>query len=746
MCLTNHRIFKTISIFFNTFLVLSASARATVLVNPPAPLEQHNMGDTFSTIYLGGSSTGTPALFSYYNSTLGYRFIQTNSNDPQDIVWLDVSTNSNIAAESGKRLVVTLSTGSSLGTEIPLTGAGIVTSNTAPPSCALGGCQGNGGYYSAIYQKGTVLRVSFSISALCAAQGSGSLCAGNAPSTLVGATLSQSIVVTFGNALETATGPVGASSTSGGTTDSSTVTLTLSDMPPVLSCPGGTISDYYFPGDRSVYINPTNYGQSTGVDGVELKSILVLANRSGVNGFTGDAIPANEVIAYLDINGGTQAVVGFENTTNGNDNKYDVRLFAQNKIGILSAQPGGSCDVVAPFQFQAQSIQGVLTESKCFIATAAYHDGRAAPVMMLRKFRDRVLAKSSWGKQFIQTYYRYSPALAEWAWDKPLVRSFALRLLAPIEFVAWAILKLSHAEEPSPQPYIDRLKSRLEKEEPKTESSDGYTDRIKKTLEAPVTSANPQPYIDQLKSRIETTESSEGYTEKERAKLPSDKERLSPIELVKQGKDRNPEPERPTITQALGFTVGVGPGIKVTNTAGGIGFDQVYGSDWQPELMVHYERQIFHSENFGSLGFGVDGGVAFANGYGKLSYAFNGSDTSQTKFTFYQFPLLLSSYYRFNLLRFLRPYVGGSVGSIFYIEGRNDAVKDNRGYDFVFASHVGASLLLDFFDRSTANDGYLSTGIQHSYLFAEFLYLNSFNQTGVVLERSGIYSGFLFEI
>jgi hypothetical protein len=319
-------------------------------------------------------------------------------------------------------------------------------------------------------------------------------------------------------------------------------------------------------------------------------------------------------------------------------------------------------------------------------------------------------------------------------------------LLAPIEFVAWAILKFAHAEESSPQPYIDRLKARLEKEDPKKEPVEGYTDRIKKTLETPVTTENPQPYIDQLKSRLEATESSEGYTEKERAKLPSEKDRLSPIELVKLGKDRNPEPERPTITQALGVTVGVGPGMKVTNTSGSIGYDEVYGSDWQPELMLHYERQIFHSENFGSLGFGLDAGVAFASGNGKLSYSFNGSNTSQTKFTFYQFPFLLSSYYRFNLLRVLRPYVGGSVGSIFYIEGRNDAVKDNRGYDFVFATHAGASLMLDFFDRSTARDGYLSAGIQHSYLFAEFLYLNSFNQSGVVLERSGIYSGFLFEI
>jgi hypothetical protein len=73
-------------------------------------------------------------------------------------------------------------------------------------------------------------------------------------------------------------------------------------------------------------------------------------------------------------------------------------------------------------------------------------------------------------------------------------------------------------------------------------------------------------------------------------------------------------------------------------------------------------------------------------------------------------------------------------------------VADKRGYDFVYSTHLGTSVLLDFFDSATARDGYLSTGIQHSYFFAEYLYLSSFNQTGVVLERSGLYAGFLFEI
>jgi hypothetical protein len=73
-------------------------------------------------------------------------------------------------------------------------------------------------------------------------------------------------------------------------------------------------------------------------------------------------------------------------------------------------------------------------------------------------------------------------------------------------------------------------------------------------------------------------------------------------------------------------------------------------------------------------------------------------------------------------------------------------VADKRGYSFAYVTHIGASLLLDFFDRSTARDSYMSLGVQHTYLFLEYLYQNSFNQTGVVLTRSGVYTGFLFEI
>lgn len=735
-----------------TFLALSSSSKATVLVNPPSPLKQYVMGDANYTIYYGGSNLAAPSSSGFYNSTEGYRFINTLSNDaadPGNLIWLDVSTNKKLTVNSGQHIVVTLSTGGS-STGIVLKGAGVVTTNIAPPTCNAPACQGTAGFFSASYNPGSVLRISFSITDLCSGA-TGSLCNLSGVTNYqnfgtAGATLTQPINVIFSVVDNySVTGAV-----SGENTDSGSFILGVTNIPPTVTCPA--LNDAYFPGDRQIYVNPSQFASSVGVgdnsmSGIDLKYLVFLAGINTQSPFTANAVPSNEIVAYVDVTKGAQAIDGFTNTTDNSNNSYTGRIYAQNSVGIVSPLHP-SCEYLT--SIRSQAIQGVLTESKCFIATAAYQDGRAAPVMMLRRFRDRILAKSALGRKFIEKYYRYSPALAAWAWDKPWVRSLALRALAPIELLAWASLKLipdASAEETSPQPYIDRLKAQMKKTEPENAGSqESYTEELKKKLGLKPAPQGESPYIDRVKSGLEPVPSAEGYTDQERAKLPPIKDQESLIERVKAGRDKLPEESRPPIKEAIGFMVGVSPGLEVVNTSGTKTFTEIYGAGWKPELTLHYERQIFHSEYAGSFGLGVDLGISIANGYGQLTFPFNGTSASQTPFTFFQVPVLASAYYRFNLLRVLRPYVGGSVGPILFSEVRSDPAPDRRSYSFVYVTHLGAALLLDFLDRATAKDSYLSLGVQHSYLFVEFLYQNSFNQTGVVFSRSGIYSGFLFEI
>jgi hypothetical protein len=78
-------------------------------------------------------------------------------------------------------------------------------------------------------------------------------------------------------------------------------------------------------------------------------------------------------------------------------------------------------------------------EDHCFIATAAFGSKFIWPVALLRHFRDQYLLTNSWGKTFVNYYYRNSPPVAAViAKSKPL-KLLVRVILAPVIAVVYMI-------------------------------------------------------------------------------------------------------------------------------------------------------------------------------------------------------------------------------------------------------------------------------------------------------------------
>ena len=197
--------------------LFSVTAHAqTVLVNAPPPFPQSAMGDTnFQILYLG-NSTGVPTSGSVPE---GFRFINTTpvtNTSPENLIYLDVSTIQNFTLKPGYVIAVTLTT-QGAGTEIKLSGAGIASGTSAPPSCSVSGnCFPINSNAAAYYSVGSVLRLAFSLDHLCVG-GTSSLC--SLLSTMNDAIYSLPLKVTFGvvqitaSAADVTNSPVNANNT-----------------------------------------------------------------------------------------------------------------------------------------------------------------------------------------------------------------------------------------------------------------------------------------------------------------------------------------------------------------------------------------------------------------------------------------------------------------------------------------------------------------------------------------------------
>lgn len=88
-----------------------------------------------------------------------------------------------------------------------------------------------------------------------------------------------------------------------------------------------------------------------------------------------------------------------------------------------------------------------ISKSGCFIATATMGDFNHPDVLCLRQLRDDYLLKRDWGQWFVQTYYCYSPPIAEYistrGTTRTIIRILLIKPLASLVRGFWTLFRHS---------------------------------------------------------------------------------------------------------------------------------------------------------------------------------------------------------------------------------------------------------------------------------------------------------------
>ncbi len=221
------------------------------------------------------------------------------------------------------------------------------------------------------------------------------------------------------------------------------IKINVQTAAPTMSC--STLESFYFPGDGKIFVTlGSNFSTAIGAEGAPIDRIMVFGSLGNtVAGVcTGGAFStctnyetAFDIVGRLDTLSAASEVNGFVNTTTGADNTYNLYFSPRDKAGIF--QNSNACNLAG---VQTSKVQGFLAENACFLATATFQVQDNPQLSLLRNFRDRFLENFSLGRRFVQFYYSWSPAAAQWLIDHPTFRYPVLLLLTPLQVVAWLVL------------------------------------------------------------------------------------------------------------------------------------------------------------------------------------------------------------------------------------------------------------------------------------------------------------------
>lgn len=462
--LFNTRLVKLQKTFISTLflsvlaiITQSSQVHATVTVVPACTTTNCNYATSEGSIRYAGTTTGT-LLAGAIDSADGFKIfnfskgVAGGSPDTSQMLLFDVKSDKDFAV--GQQVVVTIVTRISSGATvaIPIAAASYATGTGLPDTCTGSTCQGsgtaNGITYalSARYNERSTLRVGIYLRDLCnysfAGPGGGAstFCVSSAGITDPTATTPTLIPLTFFVSVAPDSVSVGATDTA--QSEQLAVQLGLHAQGVSYTCPSG-LANAYFPGDGQIFVNPGIFTITRSGGEAPVSNLIVIANE-GIDSLA--SVSASNFYQFQNVarvasTGNDLAVQNFVNSeVSGVDHPYDVAFTFRDAAGIVSPvlNAVGNCRIN---NVRTSKILGFLKKNSCFIATGAFRSEDAAPILLLRRFRNEVLSRFQLGRELRDFYYEWSPRAGLWLMENPEWRYPVLRLLLPVQAIAWLLMQ-----------------------------------------------------------------------------------------------------------------------------------------------------------------------------------------------------------------------------------------------------------------------------------------------------------------
>lgn len=213
-----------------------------------------------------------------------------------------------------------------------------------------------------------------------------------------------------------------------------------------------------YPGDKKVFLESLTTDNSSfnqSLTGEVVKFRMYYSTDSGTGAPTQIGGTSYKDVELRKTTSGWEVVdnviTGFENLVPlyfrmamvdraGNEFYFTSDTAYNNLCTSTNPSPPGNGD--CPFTAVPDRVLGLLSDDlNCFIATAAFGSLFHPIVTDLRYFRDRFLRPYQAGRKFINWYYSWSPAVAQWLVKhpgaKPVVRTLLLPLWGTAQLLKW---------------------------------------------------------------------------------------------------------------------------------------------------------------------------------------------------------------------------------------------------------------------------------------------------------------------